>query len=81
MTLNVKQQDPANVVWAAEAAEVGRTGNRGRRARNVEGSRSRNVEVRRSRKYHIGNSARGRCQELAKLSVVRDKCREERSTL
>ncbi|KAF5268295.1 hypothetical protein FOXYS1_817 [Fusarium oxysporum] len=29
MTLNVKQQDAANVVWAAEAAEVGRTGSRG----------------------------------------------------
>jgi aspartyl aminopeptidase len=29
MTLNVKQQDAANVVWAAEAAEVGRTGNQG----------------------------------------------------
>lgn len=26
MALNVKQQDAANVVWAAEAAEVGRTG-------------------------------------------------------
>ncbi|KAM5520424.1 hypothetical protein FOXYSP1_14314 [Fusarium oxysporum f. sp. phaseoli] len=29
MTLNVKQQDAANVVWAAEAAEVGVTGSRG----------------------------------------------------
>lgn len=29
MTLDVKQQDAANVVWAAEAAEVGRTGSRG----------------------------------------------------
>jgi hypothetical protein len=29
MTLNVKQQDAANVVWAAEAAAVGRTGNQG----------------------------------------------------
>ncbi|EWZ27790.1 hypothetical protein FOZG_18492 [Fusarium oxysporum Fo47] len=48
---NVKQQDAANVVWTAEAAEVGRTGgNRGRIARNVAGSRSRNVEVERSRR-------------------------------
>ena len=29
MILNVKQQDAANVVWAAEAAEVGCTGSRG----------------------------------------------------
>ncbi|RKK66575.1 hypothetical protein BFJ71_g17896 [Fusarium oxysporum] len=29
MTLNVKQQDAANVVWAVEAAEVGVTGSRG----------------------------------------------------
>ncbi|KAJ9413772.1 hypothetical protein QL093DRAFT_2495902 [Fusarium oxysporum] len=29
MTSDVKQQDAANVVWAAEAAEVGRTGSRG----------------------------------------------------
>ncbi|KAK2134278.1 hypothetical protein NOF04DRAFT_1380202 [Fusarium oxysporum II5] len=29
MTLDVKQQDAANVVWAAEAAEVGCTGSRG----------------------------------------------------
>jgi hypothetical protein len=29
MTLNAKQQDAANVVWAAEAAEVGVTGSRG----------------------------------------------------
>ncbi|RKK21264.1 hypothetical protein BFJ67_g17376 [Fusarium oxysporum f. sp. cepae] len=51
MALNVKQQHAANVVWAAEAAEVGRTGeNRGRRARNVAGSRSRNVEVERRRR-------------------------------
>ncbi|KAI8410866.1 hypothetical protein FOFC_07460, partial [Fusarium oxysporum] len=28
-TLDVKQQDAANVVWAARAAEVGRTGSRG----------------------------------------------------
>ncbi|KAJ0133189.1 L-pipecolate oxidase [Fusarium oxysporum f. sp. albedinis] len=49
-TLNVERQDAANVVWAARAAEVGRTGSRGRRVRIVEGSRSRNVEVRRSRK-------------------------------
>ncbi|KAM5527382.1 hypothetical protein FOXYSP1_20254 [Fusarium oxysporum f. sp. phaseoli] len=46
MTLNINQQDATSVVWAAEAAEVGRTGeNRGRRARNVAGSRSRNVIV------------------------------------
>ncbi|KAJ9413730.1 hypothetical protein QL093DRAFT_2488612 [Fusarium oxysporum] len=29
MTLNVERQDAANVVWAARAAEVGRTGSRG----------------------------------------------------
>ncbi|TXB97615.1 hypothetical protein FocTR4_00011980 [Fusarium oxysporum f. sp. cubense] len=29
MTLDVKQQDAANIVWAAEAAEVGVTGSRG----------------------------------------------------
>jgi hypothetical protein len=29
MALDVKQQVAANVVWAAEAAEVGRTGSRG----------------------------------------------------
>ncbi|TXB97591.1 hypothetical protein FocTR4_00012209 [Fusarium oxysporum f. sp. cubense] len=29
MTLDVKQQDAANVVWAAEAAEVGYMGSRG----------------------------------------------------
>ncbi|KAF4416329.1 hypothetical protein FACUT_12666 [Fusarium acutatum] len=69
----VKQQDAANIVWAAEAAEVGRTGDRGWRARNV--------EVRRSRKYHVGNSARRRYQELAKLSVVENSRHEERSTL
>ncbi|KAG7416630.1 Bifunctional pinoresinol-lariciresinol reductase 1 [Fusarium oxysporum f. sp. raphani] len=41
----VEQLRAAGVVRAAEAAEVGRTGeNRGRRARNVAGSRSRNVE-------------------------------------
>jgi hypothetical protein len=28
-TLNVEQQDAANVVWAARAAEVSRTGSRG----------------------------------------------------
>ncbi|KAI8406175.1 hypothetical protein FOFC_13644, partial [Fusarium oxysporum] len=28
-TLNVERQDAANVVWAARAAEVGRTGSRG----------------------------------------------------
>ncbi|RKK11121.1 hypothetical protein BFJ65_g15112 [Fusarium oxysporum f. sp. cepae] len=50
-TLNVKQQDAAIVVWASEAAEVGRTGeNRGGRARNVTGSRSQNVEVERRRR-------------------------------
>jgi hypothetical protein len=41
MALNVKQQDAANVVWAAEAAEVDRTGIEGRRAQNFAGLRSR----------------------------------------
>lgn len=71
----------AGVVWADKAAKVGRMGNRGRRAWNVEGLRSRHVNVRRSHKYHVGNSARERYQELAKLRVVRDKCREERLIL
>ncbi|KAJ0133305.1 Uncharacterized protein HZ326_23620 [Fusarium oxysporum f. sp. albedinis] len=29
MTLNVKRQDAANIIWAARAAEVGHTGSRG----------------------------------------------------
>ena len=53
----------------------------GRRARIVAGSRSRNVGVRRSSKRHVRSSARRRCQELAKLNVVADTRREERSTL
>ncbi|WJG35797.1 uncharacterized protein FOBCDRAFT_296095 [Fusarium oxysporum Fo47] len=39
--LQAKVKDAANVVWAAEAAEVDRTGIEVRRAQNVAGSRSR----------------------------------------
>lgn len=69
---SVKHQGAACIIWAAIAAEVGRTGSSGEGAkpRMSEVREAREVEAQRSQKYHKGGRAERRCGELAKLSVV-----------